>query len=464
MRVLAQLKDFYLLIGLTLSMKLTKNEKSEQIKATRLRRSLARRKADDEPKRRGRVPQSDRIGLLAGRPTRTAHISFRGVQVGTQGGRGGSIDYIARQGDYADHDDLVHLEGDVDELRQALVAVDHAAIWRSGRTAERVGISTVLELPLDADLDAQRRVAAALVAYWYDQGHNAIAAVHDEPGNPHIHVLATARPVQRVVDKYVVDRSAPPPLRGKAAVQAARRDMAAIVNDHAAPTVRFFGGRDRDLDLPGIVGRPPKKRIPERLWHRESQRERDEAEVARVREAAQARRWEAAEAKAERAADASARAQRRAKHAAAAAGMTVITPASLRRLSARQVEYLHDRLLAHGLDPILAYLVIQAADDDVAARTLAFRIAKGDPTATTSATKPVRRPVDAVQPAPAPTQPESTKTHPAPTEPAKTAHPTPAPGWLKRIVDNANRTVEQNQSSPPTISNKKPSSRDDFER
>lgn len=250
---------------------------------------------EDEKVKGRRHRDSGRIGLHLGRPTRTAHINFRSIQVGQSGGRGGSIDYITREGDYSDRDDLVHVAGDPDNLREAIAAVDQAAIWRRGRTAERVAIATVMELPADVGLAAHIRAAEAIQRYWQDQGHDAIVAVHHEPGNPHMHVLATARPTFRRSDGWEVDRRAPAPLRGKAAVREARRAMTDIVNETCGSRVRFWGGRDRDMDRPGIVGRKPERRPPQAVRH--GRRPDEPHQIQQARERHQEARRQAQEAK-----------------------------------------------------------------------------------------------------------------------------------------------------------------------
>lgn len=260
---------------------------------------------DDEDLPRGRrdraefqrqILRSGRIGRHQGRPTRTFHVNFRGVKIGDPGARGGAIDYVTRTGDYAGHDDLEHLAGDSDGLAQALTAIEATAKVRHGRTAERVAIATVMEIPDNADAAGRRALAEKVVRYWQDLGHQVIAAVHAPEGNHHLHVLASSRPVHWGRGGPEVDRITTPPLRGKATVQAARRNMARIVNDTLDPAIRFFPGRDRDMDRPGIVGRDPERRVPERQWHMIGQRRRDPAAIALIRQAkAEARKRTAAE-------------------------------------------------------------------------------------------------------------------------------------------------------------------------
>ncbi len=238
-----------------------------------------------DPRTGQRPFTSHRVGCHGGRAARTFHCRFHGVQVGARGSRGGSVDYVAREGDYDGHQDLEHLAGDAGELKQVLTAIEAGCRIRRGRTAERVAIAAVVELPGDSDADRRRQVAEQLVAAWEARGHLAIAAVH---GNgqvqPHIHLLVTARPVRYADGGWEVDRTPTRvPLRGKAAVQAARAEVAAIVNAVCQPAVEFFPGRDRAMDEPGIVGRTPQRRVPEQAWHRTGQRKPDAEQVTAAR-------------------------------------------------------------------------------------------------------------------------------------------------------------------------------------
>lgn len=394
---------------------------------------------DDHRPGRGRSPEqerastqrilntfrSGRVGRHNGRPARTFHVAFRGVQAGagagTGGGRGASIDYIAREGDYADRQDLEHLAGDAGELEEAIAAVDAGCRIRNGRTAERVAIATVFELPADTSAEQRRRVAEEVVRTWRDRGHLAVAAIHaTDQVQPHVHVLATARPVHRSPSGWEVDRSpARVPLRGKAAVRTARAEIAAIVNAACRPAVEFYPGRDADLDQPGIVGRKPKRRVPERRWHCEGQRERDPVHVAVSRAGHGQRQADQAATRAERedrkrrrlakaaepliqevrAADRR-RTQRvieagksfrndwldeqrradeaRAQLAADRKAKTVeIEAAELRCLKAGERRFLRDRLAKH-LPSAVAEEIAATADTDEACRRLAFHLAKAE--------------------------------------------------------------------------------------
>lgn len=222
---------------------------------------------DDELVKGRRHPESYRIGWHLGGPSRTAHINWRGICIGQPGGKGGSLDYIAREGDYSDRDDLQHLAGDPDELREAMAAIEATARIRRGPSAERVAVAGVFELPADSSPAQRKALAEARVAYWRERGHVAVVAVHDEPGNPHVHELVSARPARRGdAGHVVVDRSARI-MVGKAALRTERKAVADLVNSRTRPDVRFWGGRDRDMEKPGIVGRRPERRVPRAVRH-----------------------------------------------------------------------------------------------------------------------------------------------------------------------------------------------------
>lgn len=238
---------------------------------------------EDEKVKGRRHRDSGRIGLHLGRPARTAHINWRGVCIGQPGGKGGSLDYIAREGDYSDRDDLQHLAGDPDELREAMAAIEATARIRRGPSAERLAIAGVFELPVESSPAQRKALAEARVAYWRQRGHVAVVAVHDEPGNPHIHELVSARPVQRdTTGHMVVDRSVRI-MVGKAAVQAERMVVADLVNNQTRPRVRFWGGRDQKMDRPGIVGRKPERRTPRAVRHGQRPDEPHQIQLARER-------------------------------------------------------------------------------------------------------------------------------------------------------------------------------------
>lgn len=216
---------------------------------------------------------------------RTFHCHFGSTRVVDRAASGGAIDYLARLGDFApsglDRQDLEHLAGDVDQLRQAAEAVAATALVRRGRTAERVLIKQTFELPAIATAEQRQAVAEAIVADWKARGHEALAAVH---GNgqvqPHVHVAVTARPVLRTFEGWAVDRDpACVPLRSKAATRAERARVAELINAQIAEA-RFHPGRLIDTG----IEREPEKRLSKREWHREGLRERSPEDLAAWRQ------------------------------------------------------------------------------------------------------------------------------------------------------------------------------------
>ena len=237
---------------------------------------------------------SGRVGWHLGRPARTFTCLMGSIKGG--GRFDATIDYIEREGDYSGRDDLEHVAGDAERLREAARAIDAGARLRRGRTAERVLIKIVHELPAGTTALHRRDTAEREVAYWRGRGHEAIAAVHAAGKvQPHIHVLVSARPVTEA-DGWKVDRKARV-MVGKAAVRAERAAVANFVNevldDHQMDTPRFFAGRDAQMDRPGLVDRQPKRRVPQRVWRVSGQHERGPQEVADRRDQHDADRQEA---------------------------------------------------------------------------------------------------------------------------------------------------------------------------
>ncbi|MBF0305454.1 MAG: hypothetical protein HQL41_07385 [Alphaproteobacteria bacterium] len=181
------------------------------------------------------------------------------------------MDYLAREGNYAERDDLEHLAGDVAKFNEMAALVDSARRIRNGRTAEAVAKTLVRELPADSTPEQRRAVAEAEVRHWRNLGYEAVAAVHaDAKTQPHIHIAVTARHVL----SGVVDRSAGSVvLMHRRDVMADRQRFAQSINDACKPAVEFFGGRDALLDQPGIEGRRPRRRIPSRDWCVDGRRE-----------------------------------------------------------------------------------------------------------------------------------------------------------------------------------------------
>ena len=265
---------------------------------------------------------SERVGIGG---ARTFHCNFGSTRVVDPDAAGGAIDYLARLGDFSpdgqDRQDLEHLSGDVDELREAAEAVAKKARWRSGNNAERVLLKITIELPALSTEVERKRVAEALVADWQSRGHVAVAAVHCAyKVQPHIHLGVTARPVSRAGDGWEVDRTQRV-LVGKAAVQAERKRIAELINSEI-PEGRFHPGRLRDTG----IERKAKKRVPAKQWYVDDQRERDPEKVA---EKATQKTQERADGKRRREADKAARQAR--KEARLAPVLTVADHAGWRR-------------------------------------------------------------------------------------------------------------------------------------
>tara|TARA_R100000687_G_C6453277_1_gene166348 strand:- start:909 stop:3005 length:2097 start_codon:yes stop_codon:yes gene_type:complete len=281
--------------------------------------------------------KSGREGFHFGRKARTFYAHFASIKIADNTTVISALNYLARAGDFEEKDkDLEHLAGLPDIVEIGADAIDRGARIRVGPTAERVLIKQTIELPKELDAEGRAAVADAIVKDWQQRGHQAVAAVH---GNgrvqPHVHVAVTARPVKLVdsnsdldwdpttlraesqhfikliktaqkmnmsieisitnkrpikFDGIEVDRDPSKRLMvDKVAIRDERQHVADLINQvcekRSTEAPVFFGGRDAEMDEPGIVGRPPKRRIPERAWHVQNQRDRDPAaiEAARVR-------------------------------------------------------------------------------------------------------------------------------------------------------------------------------------
>jgi len=238
-----------------------------------------------------------------GREVRSFHVQFGSVKAGQPPSRGwqAAVDYAAREGKYAEGGelaekaaDVLYTAGEPDDLRGACRAIDASITRRKGRTAERVLVKQIVELPSDVDDEKARWKAAAnsIVADWKKRGHEAVAAVHlhgEERDHPHLHVLVAARPVD---EEGNVDRGRAL-LIGKDAVKAERRHMADLVNEACDPEVPVHAGQLREIG----IDRDPRRRIPQGTFRkvrakiREALASRDEALEAgdeeRAKEAAE---------------------------------------------------------------------------------------------------------------------------------------------------------------------------------
>ena len=211
--------------------------------------------------------------------------------------------------------------GDRKRVEDACERIEESAVVRQGRTAERFLIQQVIELPGDSTPAQRKACAEALVQHWEDRGHPASAAVHGAGKvQPHVHVQATARPVDADGN---VDRSALL-WTSKQAVRDERAALAEIVNEHCPSAVLFHGGRHEDVNIDREARKAEglmQTRLPRRAQHRPAKYEFDDtlpARLAVVHE--RGRSWaeaEAARRKAEKARKAAERETRRQARSAA---------------------------------------------------------------------------------------------------------------------------------------------------
>ena len=275
---------------------------------------------------------------------RTCHINFSSLKMGAGTTAKAALDYAFREGEEhgppADPDankaareqadkaaELECTAGERQDVEDACARIEESAVVRKGRTAERFLIQQVIELPGDSTAAQRKACAEALVQHWEDRGHPASAAVHarldGDPKarvQPHVHVQATARPVDADGN---VDRSALL-WNSKQAVRDEREAVAGIVNEHCPGAVLFHGGRHEDVNIDRAARKEAglmQTRLPRRAQHRPAQYERDETMPGRLAVAHdRGRSWATAEAerkKAEAARKAAERAAMRQARAAA---------------------------------------------------------------------------------------------------------------------------------------------------
>ena len=245
---------------------------------------------------------------------RTCHINFSSLKMGGGTTAKAALDYAWREGEEhgppADPDaskaareqadkaaELECTAGDREDVEDACARIEESAVVRKGRTAERFLIQQVIELPGDSTAEQRKACAEALVKHWEDRGHPASAAVH---GNgkvqPHVHVQATARPVDADGN---VDRAALL-WNSKQAVRDEREAVAGIVNEHCPGAVLFHGGRHEDVNIDRAARKEAglmQTRLPRRAQHRPEKYERDETMPGRLAVAHErGRSWATAEA------------------------------------------------------------------------------------------------------------------------------------------------------------------------
>ena len=206
--------------------------------------------------------ESGRVGRdSSGQAARTFHCNFSSVKLGGGTTALAALDYALRQGENEGGVlDVESVAGGKQRVLEAAAKIEDAARVRTGPTAERILVKQTFELPADSTPEQRARCAQAFVDDWAGRGHEAVAAVHvhgEELPQPHLHVLATARPLNP--DGTVNRESSLRPFASKASVRRERANVAALVNEHCAPEVRFHPGKLADTG----IERAAKKRIPQ---------------------------------------------------------------------------------------------------------------------------------------------------------------------------------------------------------
>lgn len=229
--------------------------------------------------------RSGRWGQVGGQLVRTFHCAIGSVTKATaQDGRGrsvgGNLDYLDRTGAYADRaEDLVATGGrPTDEMREILGAVDRAtSIGRS-----RIAVPIVFELPAELSEAGWRRAVTAVAGSLEALGYPTHWAIHrghkGAQDQPHVHLVATPRPVRRGPGGWEVSpegkpgRPAPALFKGREAVKSFRRQVAETINaelERERCPGRWHGGRLIDTG----IERPAKKRLPQAEYHRRTRGE-----------------------------------------------------------------------------------------------------------------------------------------------------------------------------------------------
>ena len=206
--------------------------------------------------------ESGRVGRdSSGQAARTFHCNFSSVKLGGGTTTLAALDYALRQGENEGGVlDVESVAGGKQRVLEAAAKIEESARVRTGPTAERILVKQTFELPADSTRGQRAACARAFVDDWAGRGHEAVAAVHvhgEELPQPHLHVLATARPLNP--DGTVNRESSLRPFASKASVRNERANVAALVNEHCAPEVRFHPGKLADTG----IERAAKKRIPQ---------------------------------------------------------------------------------------------------------------------------------------------------------------------------------------------------------
>ena len=206
---------------------------------------------------------SQRVGEHNGHPTRT--VGIRWIKIPKPAGMVAYIDRLngIKVGDLEANGGL---EGP-EFTRQATER--EQSIREAGVKNRTAVLEQNIELPRDTTPEVRIAIVKELVR---GHEHEVTWAIHTYGENgsyqPHVHILWLAGPQgQR-------------PIEGGKAMVADRHRVADTINRVAFEQtgrrleVEWFGGKDCEMDRPGIVGRPPKRRKSQPIY--ECQKKRDE--------------------------------------------------------------------------------------------------------------------------------------------------------------------------------------------
>ena len=210
---------------------------------------------------------SQRVGEKDGHPTRTYTNQWRPVPKPE-----GLVSYIDRLSGKK-KSDLEAVGGlSADEFTR-LAEDRERSIADAGVKRRTAVLEQLVEFPYEMPLEIQVATVAEIT-----RGHEGRVtwAIHgcgkDGKDGPHVHILWLAGP------------RGERPVEGGKAMAANRHQVARTINSvfrrmaGRRLEAEFWGGKDRDLDRPGIVGRPPKRRKTRPVY--ECQRKRDELVAA----------------------------------------------------------------------------------------------------------------------------------------------------------------------------------------
>jgi len=206
---------------------------------------------------------SKRVGEKDGHPTRTYTNQWRPAPKAA-----GLVTYIDR----LNGKKLSDLEqtGGLDAAEFTRLAEEREqSIKAAGVSKRTAALEQMIEFPYDTTPEIRAEIMREIT-----RGHEPEVtwAIHaggkDGKEQPHTHILWLSGPQgQR-------------PVEGSKAMAANRHHVAMAINSAFQRMTgrrleaEFWGGKDRDLDSPGIVGRPPKRRKTRPIY--ECQRKRDE--------------------------------------------------------------------------------------------------------------------------------------------------------------------------------------------